>query len=195
MNLIPAFEIGLWNAWIFCFYHLIADVTVLSLINRGALKKIYARHVPTNRKEKINYYSLNIFFLTLSVYSIFVPLKLGTGWFYAGTAVFLVGAAMHTIALVNYATTPIDALVTKGSYRISRHPLYFSAYLLFIGAGIASASWVILLGTALWMVMNHFAIITEERFCTEKYGDAYREYIKRTPRYIGVLRRSKGEGF
>jgi len=26
----------------------------------------------------------------------------------------------------------------------------------------------------------------EERYCLEKYGDAYRKYMKRTPRWLGL---------
>ena len=28
--------------------------------------------------------------------------------------------------------------------------------------------------------------ITEERHCLEEYGDAYRDYMNRTPRWIGI---------
>jgi protein-S-isoprenylcysteine O-methyltransferase Ste14 len=27
---------------------------------------------------------------------------------------------------------------------------------------------------------------SEERTCLEKYGDAYLEYVKKTPRYLGI---------
>ena len=39
------------------------------------------------------------------------------------------------------------------------------------------------------IVRQYLSAIREERLCLEKYGNAYREYIKRTPRYIGVPRR------
>ena len=185
MDLIPAFEIGLWNAWIFCLSVQIAGITVISLINRKALKKVTA--VPQlNKKEKINGVIENVLYWSLLIYTIFVPLKIGTLWFYTGLPISLLAAIMYITALVNYATTPLDAPAIKGMYRISRNPVYFSAYLLFIGAGIASASWVLLLGTILWIIMDRFHIITEERFCLEKYGDVYREYKNRVPRYIGI---------
>jgi protein-S-isoprenylcysteine O-methyltransferase Ste14 len=34
-------------------------------------------------------------------------------------------------------------------------------------------------------------VIDEERFLLEKYGDAYREYIEQTPRWIGVPKSGK----
>jgi protein-S-isoprenylcysteine O-methyltransferase Ste14 len=35
--------------------------------------------------------------------------------------------------------------------------------------------------------------IAEERWCLEKYGDAYREYMNRTPRWIGLPKSEKKE--
>jgi protein-S-isoprenylcysteine O-methyltransferase Ste14 len=36
------------------------------------------------------------------------------------------------------------------------------------------------------MVISYFLAITEESATTKKFGDAYREYMKRTPRWIGL---------
>jgi protein-S-isoprenylcysteine O-methyltransferase Ste14 len=30
--------------------------------------------------------------------------------------------------------------------------------------------------------------IPEERFCLRQYGEAYREYMNRTPRWIGIAK-------
>jgi len=37
------------------------------------------------------------------------------------------------------------------------------------------------------------SVNAEERFCLEKYGDAYREYMNRTPRWIGFPKSKKNE--
>ena len=55
-----------------------------------------------------------------------------------------------------------------------------------IGAGIASASWLFLLLSVILMVVSHFLAITEENSTTKKFGDAYKEYMARTPRWIGI---------
>jgi len=34
--------------------------------------------------------------------------------------------------------------------------------------------------------LTRIAAIEEERFCLEKYGEAYREYIDKTPRWMGL---------
>jgi len=59
-------------------------------------------------------------------------------------------------------------------------------FLLLIGAGIASASWVPILFAIISMILWVPLSISEEQFCLEYYGDAYREYMNRTPRWIGI---------
>ena len=63
--------------------------------------------------------------------------------------------------------------------------------LVFIGIGIASASWLFLLFLAILTVITHFMIIVEERTCLNKFGDSYREYMKKTPRWIGLPKRGE----
>ena len=130
----------------------------------------------------------------LWVYSIFLPLKLGTAWFYAGLVICLLGMIFVTLATLNFAATPLDKPNTKGIYRISRHPMYFGSLLIFIGIGIASSSWVFLLFAMIFLILQmNILVIPEERMCCEKYGDAYREYMNRTPRWIGMPKAGKND--
>lgn len=65
----------------------------------------------------------------------------------------------------------------SGPYRFTRHPLYVGSSL--IGAGIASASAsavVVVLTAAYLIVTLTAAISTEEKHLTEKFGDAYPDY-------------------
>jgi len=57
---------------------------------------------------------------------------------------------------------------------------------MFIGIGIISASWVFILLSVVRAVSTFIIAIPEERFCLEKYGDSYREYMGKTPRWIGI---------
>ena len=58
--------------------------------------------------------------------------------------------------------------------------------LIFISITIASISWVFLILTIIMGIFHLIYAPTEERFCLSKYGDAYREYMKKTPRWIGI---------
>jgi len=64
--------------------------------------------------------------------------------------------------------------------------MYIADFLFFLGLGIATASWIFLLFSVLWLATNFILGNYEEQDCLDRYGNAYREYIKRTPRWIGI---------
>jgi protein-S-isoprenylcysteine O-methyltransferase Ste14 len=186
MSLIPAFQIGVWNAWIFMIWLLIQTITI-----RLISKEVYQRGgQPSDMKPSQTYKIISHistpFWLLSTAYSIFLPLKLGTIWFVAGLILFLLGMAVNTVATVNFIKTPMNQPATRGAYRYSRHPIYVALIMIYLSVSLASASWVFLLLAALFVVEVSLSVIEEERFCLEKYGNAYREYMNRTPRYIGL---------
>jgi protein-S-isoprenylcysteine O-methyltransferase Ste14 len=187
MSLIPAFEIGVWNAWIFMVYYLLT-MPLLRLLSKDALENsdVAAPKNSYNKTENriVSFYQ-NSFILAF-IYSLFLPLKLGTIWFYIGLPVCLLGLILMTISYLNFAAAPHGEPLTTGLHRYSRHPVYLAQILLFVGVGIASASWVFLLFSILRTIASFMLLAPEERYCLEKYGDAYREYMNRTPRWIGL---------
>ena len=132
MSLIPAFELGLWNAWIFMLYVIFSNVLpyVLSgwLIDKEVLKKGTATDMPLNETEKNISNIISFLFFTLVAYSIFSPLKLGTVWFFAGFLIYLLGAIIMTIAVLDFLATAVDKPVTKRVYSFSRNPMYFGMF-------------------------------------------------------------------
>lgn len=184
----PAFEIGLCNAWIFMLYHFL-PMPLLMLVHRGLRQEIERPHGEIERKL---YPIMWIVWLLAVIYSIFLPLQLGTIWFYVGFPISMVGLIAYTAVIVRFATTPIDREpLAKGLYRYSRHPTYITQLVMFIGVGIASASWVFLLFSIVYSILSFISAVLEERSCLEKYGDAYREYMNRTPRWIGLPKSGK----
>ncbi len=77
------------------------------------------------------------------------------------------------------------ALITDGVYKISRHPMYLG--FVCILAGVA-----ILLGSlTLWIILPIFVIVmemvfirVEENMLAEKFGAAWRDYMKKVRRWI-----------
>ena len=186
MLLIPAFEIGVWNAWIFMIWLIIAFFLVpLNIIPKGR-EEGSDFTAEFNKMQKYAIRSMHIIYLLSIIYSIFVPLKLGTAWFYAGLPIYLVGLISYAMVWVGFATTPPDKLITKGIYRYSRNSMQLSQVIIFLGVGIATASWVFLLLSAACMIMPLLWVGAEERHCLKFYGDAYREYMDRTPRWLGL---------
>ena len=190
MSLIPAFEIGVWNVWIFMvawvFFHMVPlDWPIFRYDLKGTFRKGSASP-PYNKTEKKILYFSKVTMLSLVIYSIFLPLQLGTTWFYIGITLCILGLVIYTIVWVNIITTPLGEPITKGLYRYSRHPMYLTNPLIFIGVSIACASWIFLLLSTVFTILHFINAIPEERLCLEAYGAAYRGYMNRTPRWIGI---------
>jgi protein-S-isoprenylcysteine O-methyltransferase Ste14 len=76
-------------------------------------------------------------------------------------------------------------LVTEGPYSIVRHPLYVFSFIGALGIGLASENVLILALIALFYLLYYpFTMLAEEKKLTNKFGDAYREYMKKTPRFL-----------
>jgi len=183
MSLIPAFELGLWNAWIF--------IIPLIVYWFGGIKFLFSKRMPESpplkrRKDKIIMQILMVTMFGSFFYSIFVPFKLGTIWFYIGLLVYLVGIALITISMINFAATPINKPVTKGAYRYSRNPMFISFFLLYFGIAIACVSWVYLVITVLFIAIMAYLSPIEEAITLGHYGTTYEEYMNRTPKWIGL---------
>lgn len=188
MSLIPAFEIGLWNAWILQVLFFLAIMLPDLLMSKEGKERMKraTEFAPLDRTHKVLAYSTHVLIMPFTLlYSIFLPLETGTVWFYIGLPICAMALAMTLLTTLSFASTPLDEPATEGVYRISRHPIYFGVFLLYVGMGIATASWVVLLCAVLWIVLWHIVLPSEEHFLLEKYGDSYRQYMKKTPRWIG----------
>ena len=136
-----------------------------------------------------------IIFFPAAIYSIFLPLKLGTTWFYIGLPISLIGLIGTILVLIDWAYTPAGKPVTRGIYRYSRHPQYVTMVLLLFGVSIISASWVLFLLTIITLigVSRPYFVKMEEACTVGHYGKAYSEYMNRTPRWIGIPKSNKKE--
>jgi protein-S-isoprenylcysteine O-methyltransferase Ste14 len=75
-------------------------------------------------------------------------------------------------------------LVTRGPYRWVRHPFYVSAALAFTADTLVTAN-AFLGGTgALLLILLVMRTRTEEANLIERFGDGYRDYMRRTGRFL-----------
>jgi len=183
MSLIPDFELGLWNAWIF-----IIPLIVYWIFG---VKFLFSKRMPESpsikrRKDKIisNMLVISMFFSFF--YSVFVPFKLGTIWFFSGLFVYLAGMVLINLTMINFVTTPMDKPVTKGVYRYSRNPMFIGFFLVYAGIAISCISWLYLVLTILFIWTTSYLSPYEEAVTLGHYGKAYKEYMKRTPKWIGI---------
>lgn len=78
-------------------------------------------------------------------------------------------------------------LVTHGIYKYIRHPLYTFGSSLFIAFGMMADNWFIALLGILAFIAMAIRTPKEEANLIEKFGDEYREYMKRTGRFLPKL--------
>ena len=193
MTLIPAFEIGVRNAWIFIVPYIFMNFGLTLLLTAFKDRKSTFWALPSyTGLDRMCFLLYIVLMGGLWTYSVFLPLAIGTIWFYAGLPVYLLGWAFLIFAMLVFTHTPVDKPNIAGIYRFSRHPWYIGMFLIYIGTGIASASWVYLLVTLIWLATyRNVLMIPEERECCERFGNTYREYMNRTPRWVGVLKSRK----
>ena len=183
MNVVPEFQIGLWNGWWFSLVYLAVGFGLLALYPKDVARRLFTWPEMSRtewaiaRIESVLYYGM-------MVYAVFVPLELGTAWFPTGLVVFGLGMIGNLVAVSNFASTPLDQPAVKGLYRISRNPCHATSFVAWLGVGIATASWVIIVAVVVMNLLMHTTTLAEERFCLEKYGEAYREYMQKVPRYF-----------
>ena len=87
--------------------------------------------------------------------------------------------------LTDTVVTRRDAtLVTHGPYRYVRHPFYVSFALGVLANSLVAANWFFLLCGATAFVMLAVRTRIEEAKLVERFGDSYRDYMKRTGRFF-----------
>lgn len=186
MSWIPAFRVGPWNAWLFMVVYPLQWVAVLLLPRHIAERTSHAPEIVRTRRDRIMALLTQGLWIGATLYSLFVPLRTGTPWFWAGLALFLVGLALLVLASIAVAGTPADEPFTSGIYRFSRHPMYLSMILVYLGVSAAAASWVFLLITVATFFLQRYQLLKEEAYCGERFGQAYREYRAVTARWLGL---------
>ena len=182
------FKMGVGNAWILMLYLLVHPLIMLVVdkaVGRGEIWKKMGK-VPYEKAHKLIFLASMVVMIIMLLYSVFLPLRTGTVWFYVSLAVYIAGLLMFLTAIVNIAVTPHGQPFSRGLYRYSRHPMLVSGSITYLAVGVASGSWIFLLLSVLLIILQTSLAVAEERGCLERYGDAYQEYINRTPRWLGL---------
>ena len=161
----------------------------LFLIKRTVHKKFSdPPDMKLSKSAKVIGYVATVIYYIVFLYTIFLPLKLGTRWFYTGLVIFLLALALFITAGISFTAAPPGKPATKGIYSYSRHPIYFSHFLALMGIGIAATSWIILMFSIIFIALANIVANSEELYCKEKFGNSYKDYLEKTPRWLGIPR-------
>jgi protein-S-isoprenylcysteine O-methyltransferase Ste14 len=164
-------------------------------------RRVKGRHEYTRineRQEKLLFRLFALAFLLLPLYFLTpwidfasIPLPVWLRW--SGGGIISLGIVLfgwvHQALGQNWtavlALSSEHALVQNGPYRSVRHPMYSAFFIIGIGFGLLSANWlmgIIYLGPLLVMYLSRVAL--EEQMMLDRFGEPYRQYMKRTGRLL-----------
>jgi protein-S-isoprenylcysteine O-methyltransferase Ste14 len=76
-------------------------------------------------------------------------------------------------------------LIDQGPYQYSRNPMYLAWTAIYLGAAfLFNNGWLLICLPALLVYTHSFVIRREERLLDQQFGEAYRRYRDRVPRYF-----------
>jgi protein-S-isoprenylcysteine O-methyltransferase Ste14 len=142
------------------------------------------------------YFGGALFYVLLPTWIMFLSIPLAD-WF----RLIMVGVAVLGLLIVfwgyrvlgkNWAPSVSGVrkdtvLVTTGLYGFVRHPIYLGIFIFLWTLAIMTANLLVLLATLALLAVLYASIDEEEVILIDRFGDEYREYKKRTPRFIPKL--------
>lgn len=172
------------NGIILLIPFLLIRFILLSAINKKAIGRA-AHYAPVRGKERIAYYIYQISNIGIFIYLAFLTIKVDFSWkFYSGTVFYLFGLCLCAITIVAFAYPDSTGLNINGIYKFSRNPMYVSYFICFIGMALLTQSMVLFVMVCIFQISAHWIILAEERWCIDKFGVVYKEYMKKVRRYI-----------
>ena len=183
MELVPTLKL---NGWLpLAAFYLVFGVLML-VSPREVVARLFSVSGWTRRQQLLSAAGKPFSLASLGLL-IFTPLKVGEPLLLIGGALFAAGFLGMMAALLSFRRTPAGQPVTGGLYRVSRNPQWVTLFTMFLGTCIATGSWaafaLLLVGAGFY----HFRILGEETACLKQYGEPYRQYLARVPRYFLFL--------
>lgn len=163
---------------------LIIRFGLLSYLNKDAVKRA-AHFAPMLGNEVVAYWIYQISNAVIFIYVFFLRVKIDFTWlFFAGMVFYVLGLLLCVFSVIGFALPSSEGLNSEGIYQFSRNPMYVSYFIYFVGCAFLTQS-IILGGIVfIFQISAHWIILSEERWCMERFGESYREYMKKVRRYI-----------
>jgi len=82
---------------------------------------------------------------------------------------------------------PAAVLVVDGVFQWTRNPGYLGMLITLAGIAMAfSLDWLLILMVPLWLFLDSAVVRPEELHLAQRFGEAYRVYERRAPRYLFI---------
>ncbi len=156
---------------------------LLNILDKEALRRA-AFFAPLIGKERVAYLFYQISNSLFFVYLCFLKIRTEPYWFYAGLVIYGLGALLCIISVSNYAKPSENGINLKGLYQVSRNPMYVAYFIYFLGCVLLTQSLILLAILLIFQITAHWIILSEERWCIERFGQEYLNYMSKVRRYI-----------
>jgi len=105
----------------------------------------------------------------------------------------IVGVGVTLIAMARLGIRRLhgldsEALEGSGLYSLTRNPQIVASGLAVVGYAMYWPSWHTAGWVVLYLVICHMMVLTEEEHLRRVFGEQYKEYCERVPRYLRVRR-------
>jgi|RhiMetdeSRZDD1v2_1073273.scaffolds.fasta_scaffold1340909_2 protein-S-isoprenylcysteine O-methyltransferase Ste14 len=111
----------------------------------------------------------------------------------AGGALALIGFALGALSVREFRRAgtslipgePSTVLLESGPYRYTRNPIYIGFVIFYFGLAIMlTSAWMLVLLIPVLIVLQRGVVEREEAYLQVKFGEAYRKYQARVPRWL-----------
>ena len=185
MELIPEFKIGWLNGWISLVIYFVSLIRSVSLYSKESRQWLFNNPKDESNKALLFIRLLGqLLMIIYIVMMIFTPIQINHPAFLIGAALYALGFILEMSALHHFRITRINEPVEGGPYRISRNPQWVGLFLVLLGSAIAVRIWLYI-GMVIGVgFIYHIQILDEEKLCLAMYGESYRAYMMKVPRYL-----------
>lgn len=157
---------------------------LLSLLSQKAVKRA-AYFAPLLEKEKVAYWVYQISNVAIFLCMFFLKVNIMPPMlFYTGAAVYSGGTILLAVSVINFASPSESGINQNGLYRLSRNPMYVAYFIFFFGCALLTQSLLLLGFVLIFQIATHWIIHSEERWCIERFGGVYLQYMKKVRRYF-----------
>lgn len=157
---------------------------LLYLLNRTAVKRA-AYFAPLLERERAAYWLYQISNLALFVYLFFLRVEPAPIWLFGiGAVIYGAGLILLILSVFNFASPSDNGMNRSGLYSRSRNPMYVAYFVFFMGCVLLTQSLALFAIVLVFQLASHWIIRSEERWCIQKFGEAYRRYMEEVRRYL-----------
>ena len=183
MEFFPQLELSLLGGWLSLLPMILIQMLNIFGISPEARKRLFERSNYSFYQKILLLISKStslalLFILILTPLSI-VMIEIVIGLIFIG-----IGVIGVRIAVLNFVNTSPDEPVIRGLYKYSRNPQEVMLTFILFGACLTIGSWSALLILGVSRVFNHISIVAQEQACIRQYGDSFKDYMTKVPRYF-----------